>query len=521
MTPQLNFDCLNQIFKFINEDDSTLLYSPSLVNKLWCQVAIPFLWSNPWKFKNRTNVNLQWKRNILIKTYLSCLYQESREILINEDFFKELFSILNEHSSSQETIKINRNDKNLLINNIQNRPMFVYPEFLRHLKLNSLVYAVKFWSNFNLSGSHRETVYTIALVEMINYLFKKSTCLFTLDIRYCDGEHFQSLQILAHLLEMSNGNIKSLLELKTFEYDPGTIDRIFKALSITSQNIKRMPIYPDTVIDDLTKLIKVQKNLSEVTITHGSYDLWMNYDWKESDVTNIIIERANLITCLILEDIYFPLSFLSSFVNLKELFLKSISINFKENWNPLSEIILPNLQIFHFEPKNSDMKLISKFIHNNSLELIQIKIKCENIENPFLTKDLFIIMTNYCQNLTIYEGPIISIATNELKEFLKSCKNLLTLHLHSINNNNLNYENFDNLLNEISIIIPKKLTTLIINGRWTITSNSLEIFLKSRENLFLRKINFYWGSLVNYEGKFRYICSKYRKKGIVDKYGDF
>lgn len=515
MTPQLNFDCLNRIFKFIIEDDghTSLLYSPSLVNKLWCQAAIPFLWSNPWKFNNN-RTNLQWKRNILIKTYLSCLYQESREILINKNFFKELFLILSDHSSSQETIKTNKNDKTLLINN----PTFVYPIFLRHLKLNSLVYAVKFWSKSNLSDSHHQTVYKNTLIEMINYLFNKSTCLFTLDIRYCDGENFQSLQILANLLETSNGNIKSLLGLKTFEYNPGTIpelDRIFKALSITSHKIERMPIYPDIVIDNLTKLIKVQKSISEVIVTHGSYD---PYDWEESDVISIIIERANLITCLTLEDIYFPLSFLSLFINLKELFLKSI--HFKENWNSLSEIFLPNLQIFHFEPKNFDMKLISKFIFNNPHELLQIKIKYEKIENSFLTKDLFITMSNYCQNLTIYEGPIISNTTNELKEFLKFCKNLLILHLHSINNN-LNYENFDNLLNEITKIVPKKLTTLIISGRWTITSNSLENFLKSRESLSLKKISFYWGSLVNYEGKFRNICSKYRKKGIVDKYGDF
>uniref|UniRef100_U9T6J8 F-box domain-containing protein n=1 Tax=Rhizophagus irregularis (strain DAOM 181602 / DAOM 197198 / MUCL 43194) TaxID=747089 RepID=U9T6J8_RHIID len=333
------------MFIIEEDDDSSLLYSPSLVNKLWCQAAIPFLWSNPWKFNSNRN-NLQWK--------------QSREILINKDFFKELFLILSDHSSSQETIKTNKNGKTLLINNIQNRPTFVYPEFLRHLKLNSLVYAVKFWSKSNLSESNIQTVYKNTLIEMINYLFNKSTCLFTLDIRYCDGENFQSLQILANFLETSNGNIKSLLGLKTFEYNPGTIpelDRIFKSLSITSHKIKRIPIYPDIVIDNLTNLIKVQKNISEVIVTNGSYD---PYDWEESDVISIIIERANSITHLTLEDIYFPLSFLSLF------------------------------------------------------------------------------------------------------------------------------------------IIPTKLNTLIISGRWTITSNSLENFLKSRESLSSKKINFYWGSLPNW-----------------------
>ncbi|RIA96995.1 hypothetical protein C1645_814650 [Glomus cerebriforme] len=518
MPPQLNFDCLNLIFKFIIEDDDSpaLLYSFSLVNRIWCQAAIPLLWSNPWKF-HKTDVNLPWKRSILIRTYFSCLYQESREILINENFFKELF--LNESSSS--TIKINNNN-NSLIKNIQKRPTFEYSKLLRHLKLNSLVYSIKFWIKFNLSSSHSETIYYNALMEMINYLLNKPTCLFTLDIRYCDGEHRRSLQILTDLLESSNGKIKSLLELRNFEYDGGIIpelQQIFKSLSTTSHKIKKMTIYPDIMIENLANFIKVQENLSEVTITHGPTDLWMYYDWKGNEIINTIIERANLITCLILGDIYFPLSFLSLFGNLKELYLKSLYFN--ENWESLSEIFLPNLQILHFEQKNSELSLLTKFIQNNSSELLQIIIKDEYVETPFLTKDLFIVMTNYCHDLTLYEGPIISNVTNELKEFLISCKNILTLHLHSTNRN-LVYENFDDLLNVISQVIPIKLTKLIISGRWTITSNSLELFLKSRENLpSKRKISFYWGSLVNYEGKFRNICRRYQKKGIVDDYGDF
>src|SRR5579862_4166201 len=114
MTPQLNFDCLNQIFKFVIEDNDSnpaLLYSFSLVSKVWCQAAIPLLWSNPWKI-HKTGVNLPLKRNIIIKTYFSCLYQELRDVLINESFFKELFLISCENSSSsQEMIKANKEDK--------------------------------------------------------------------------------------------------------------------------------------------------------------------------------------------------------------------------------------------------------------------------------------------------------------------------------------------------------------------------------------------------------------------------
>ncbi|CAI2174887.1 14496_t:CDS:1 [Funneliformis geosporum] len=520
MTPQLNYDCLGQIFKFIIDDDENpaLLHPFALVNQMWCQAVMPFLWSNPWKFCKDGVRLLPMKRNLLIKTYLSCLYQESRGILINEHFFQELFSISNENLTSQGMIN---NDSN--IDYILKRPAFDYANFLRHLKLNSLAYAVNFWMKFNLinlSKSHCVTIRYNMLVEMINYLVVKSPCLFKLDIRYCDGELRQSLKILTNLLERSEGRVKSLLELKTFEYNGKVkeLQQIFKVLSITSHKILRIPVYVNTLSENLLNLLKVQKNLSEVTITSDSVETW-KCEWGDIETIYTTITKANLITHLTLENIFIPLSFVSLCENLKELNLINVYLQTKKYWEPLSTTFLPNLQKFHCEPKLPDITLypdvISKFIQN-SCELSQIILRGK-VEESFSVKDLLMTMANSCPNLTVYEGPIGSKETNELKGLLTSCKNISTLHLHSISMN-VNCENFDNLLNEISQIIPKKLRVLMISGKWIITSSSLEKFLKSRENLSSRgKISFYWGSL---EGKFRKICRKYQEKGIVEKYGD-
>ncbi|CAG8680234.1 1956_t:CDS:1 [Funneliformis caledonium] len=519
MTPQLNYDCLGQIFKFIIDDDENpaLLHPFTLVNHMWCQAVMPFLWSNPWKFCKDGRL-LPLKRNVLVKTYLACLYQESRGILINENFFQVLFSITNESSTSQGTMN---NDRN--IDYILNRPAFGYAKFLRHLKLNSLTYAIKFWMKFNLlnlSKSHYETIRYNMFVEMINYLVIKSPCLFKLDIRYCDGELRQSLNILANLLERSEGKVKSLLELKTFEYNGKVteLQQIFKVLSITSHKILRIPIYVNNLSENPLNLLKVQNHLSEVTITSDSVETW-KCEWEDIEIIRSIITKANLITHLTLENIFIPLSFVSLFENLKELNLINFYLQTKNHWEPLFTTFLPNLQKFHCEPKLPEITLyldvISKFVRN-SCELSQIILRGK-VEESFFIKDLLITMANSCPNLTVYEGPISSNETNELKGFLTFCKKISTLHLHSTSMNG-NCENFDKLLNEISQIIPKKLRVLMISGKWIITSGSLEIFLKSRENVSSRgKISFYWGSL---EGKFRKICRKYQEKGIVEKYGD-
>jgi hypothetical protein len=44
---KLNHDVLYLIFKEL-QDDRKSLYSFLLVNKTWCEMIIPILWSNPW-----------------------------------------------------------------------------------------------------------------------------------------------------------------------------------------------------------------------------------------------------------------------------------------------------------------------------------------------------------------------------------------------------------------------------------------------------------------------------------------
>ncbi|CAB4439448.1 unnamed protein product [Rhizophagus irregularis] len=48
---KLNRDVLYLIFKELHDDKYTL-HSCLLVNKTWCEVAIPILWRNPWKYLN-------------------------------------------------------------------------------------------------------------------------------------------------------------------------------------------------------------------------------------------------------------------------------------------------------------------------------------------------------------------------------------------------------------------------------------------------------------------------------------
>src|SRR5881398_3578937 len=71
---QLTADCLEEIFEYLDNDKITL-YSCLLVNRLWCEVSVRFLW------RDIRNYN----------TLIACLPNESKEILSNN---KIIFSTL-------------------------------------------------------------------------------------------------------------------------------------------------------------------------------------------------------------------------------------------------------------------------------------------------------------------------------------------------------------------------------------------------------------------------------------------
>src|SRR5581483_2685175 len=71
--PQLSFDCLNEIFEYL--EDKVTLHSCLLVNRLWCEVAVRFLWKDTRNY-NTTN----------IITLIACLPSESKKLLRDNGF---------------------------------------------------------------------------------------------------------------------------------------------------------------------------------------------------------------------------------------------------------------------------------------------------------------------------------------------------------------------------------------------------------------------------------------------------
>ncbi|CAG8542453.1 20613_t:CDS:2 [Gigaspora rosea] len=71
--PQIPTECLEEIFKYLEKDKNSL-FSCLLVERSWSHIVIPILWRKLWE---GTNVKL-------IETYISCLNESDRDILLDE-----------------------------------------------------------------------------------------------------------------------------------------------------------------------------------------------------------------------------------------------------------------------------------------------------------------------------------------------------------------------------------------------------------------------------------------------------
>ncbi|PKK77648.1 hypothetical protein RhiirC2_771074 [Rhizophagus irregularis] len=117
--PRLDNDCIYYIIKFSQYNRSTL-FNFLLVNRFWCKVTVPLLYTNPF------SPNLKSKSKILIvKTFLLCLNEEEKKYLIKQD------NVCNMKKFFQDN------------NNL--KPTFEYPKYIKYLSKSLIYNIIDFW----------------------------------------------------------------------------------------------------------------------------------------------------------------------------------------------------------------------------------------------------------------------------------------------------------------------------------------------------------------------------------------
>jgi hypothetical protein len=513
MANLLHSDCLLRIFEYLEEDYDTL-YSCSLVDRYWCQTVIPILWSNTLRMKDMKEKSETIQGYLIINTYLSTLPTETKQLFINKGI--NLSSIMNYH------------------------PTFNYSTYLRVIDMRCLFLFVKSWILFttkqqqqqqqqqnnqnhqNLSSPYNSKQVQFILQELLNHFFKISPCIYIIRINISD-----SAELIKNSLEkipQSRKCLANLRELVSYWDEHQAMDNIFYELSKVSLFIEKLDLTLFHITVELSSLIRVQRNLSQLTICNKISPSAHFDPWIEGAVGFALMEMSNSITHLDLEKEKFPLDSLSNFNNLIELSLKYTgNDNFQQkDWLPLSKISLKKLEKFYFESKSPIyLEIFVDFIKNSGNNLRHITIHGCQICDPEKSNSLLISIAENCHLLKFFDGPIRSENIQELGKLLDSCSNLSELYLHPSTSRCFSpvpRMNFDLLFNEITIKSKNDLEKLAIVHGWKITSNSLENFFEYRKKKSFKPIGFYWESSCTVFKGISNICQKYENLGVVQDY---
>ncbi|RIA97170.1 hypothetical protein C1645_871540 [Glomus cerebriforme] len=504
----LHSDCLLRIFEYLEEDYATL-NSCALVDRFWCQTVTPILWSNTLRIKDQSG---SMDGYIIINTYLSTLSSESKQLFINRGI--NLSSITNYH------------------------PTFNYSTYLRVIDMRCLFVFVRSWiqittknqNQLNQQQNHQQQNHStynskqvqFILQELINHFFKNSPCIHIIRINISD-----SAELIKNSIEQvpqSRNCLANLKELVSYWDERQAMDNIFYELGKVALFIEKLDLTLFHITVELSSLIKVQRNLSHLTICNKISPSAHFDPWIEGAIGFALMEISNSITHLDLEKEKFPLDSLSNFNNLVELSLKySGNENFQYNdWLPLTKISLKNLEKFYFESKSPIwLEIFIDFIKNSGNNLYHITIHGCQICDPEKSNLLLISIAENCPLLKFFDGPIRSENIIELGKLLESCSLLSELYLHPSTSRCFSpvpRMNFDLLFNEITMKSTNELEKLAIVHGWKITLNSLENFFEHRKKRSYKPIGFYWESSCTVFKGISNICQKYKNLGVVQAY---
>ncbi|GBC10269.1 hypothetical protein RclHR1_00950006 [Rhizophagus clarus] len=374
---KLNGDVLCLIFEELRDDEKALLSCLS-INKTFCEIIIPILWKNPWKFLRKG------KDRLLLNVILSHLSNESKNNLIQN---------------------------NILINSYQ-RPLFDYISFCRHLNLNviqRIIYSL-----------HEESKAKIIENELLNLFISENMKYTHLYLPY--QFNFQIHCIL--------GANSCLSEIKFLSCNASVENNVLDGLTEICKLIKEVEIYFERCNNyGISRLIETQKKLFSICLL----DSYKNYGSFHEIIENSLIKHANTIQYLRIQKP--PVTnILSSFVNLKVLELEFNGDN--RVYKYLEKLFLPFLQILRtrFVPIN----ILINLIKNTTGTLIDISIKSSMSNSVDNNKKIIESIYQKCPNLKYLKLLLRNKGILELEKLLITCQYLDELCLFDYDEIDLN-----------------------------------------------------------------------------------
>ncbi|GBC22156.2 hypothetical protein GLOIN_2v1881283 [Rhizophagus irregularis DAOM 181602=DAOM 197198] len=443
-------ELINEIIQYFHYDYKTL-HSCIFVNRLWCRLAIPLLWEDPFSIKFPKNY-------YFIEIYLNNLNDDDKVKLNEYIIHNELFPL---------------------------NTLFNYPRFIKHLDAYKVSNSIEKWvktimnstikeqhSNYSITNANLSLSQIIKLIfwSLILLFIKNEANLHSFKVTTCIG--------------YSNEIIELILQNRNFIY-----------------NIKNLALKLDKANDNIIKFLEfLCSNCNSISSLYFPLPSYNNYPIIEKYLSQIIKSQENLkkisfgygYGC----SLYHPLLSLNN-LNCSNTLNTIIFyyINFK-NINVLSEVfnqlnVLESIHIVYC------YHLDSKFIQ-----------QINNIIKPFKLKSLFLDGVNYelLEPLMQKSGQILPfkleylnlclnlINTNDLRFFLKNSQNIFIKKLLIKNTMNENCQN--NIFPYIKEYIMKKKRIKYLAIREILCSKSEDLFFSKDK---VKEFELYGIQVLNYD----------------------
>jgi hypothetical protein len=381
---QLFTDCLNEIFEHLSDDRYTL-HSCILVNRLWCEVAIRFLWRNIENYRYST-----------FNTLIACLPNESKEVL----------------------------QKNGIIFSTPT-PIFNYASFCKALSIRMVCDNLEllFSENQLLKNTPQSLDYSINIIaqEIIKLFITQIPSLKQLEV-LTSFQYFPLTNFVSY--PEAKDCLKNLSELYCRSDIPS---EFFRQLSQISNNLFILDItFRDYISSGLADLFSVQKNLKYFNMeTMETYDPLND----NKQISSLIKKLPNTLIKLnhFGRDNNLSLSFINHFTDLQELQLTFyFSENFKD-FEMLQYTIFSQLKILKLRDALPKCELLINFLENNGKNLKEIYF-CD-YSMSYSDNSLNLAIAKFCPIIRKLSTGIKNNELETLKIIIDSCQYLESIKI--------------------------------------------------------------------------------------------
>ncbi|GES72759.1 hypothetical protein GLOIN_2v1781395 [Rhizophagus clarus] len=432
-------ELIYEIIKYFQTDFSTL-YSCILVNRLWCRLATPILWENPFSIPTR-NYNF-------IEIYL--------------------------HNSNDD-LKTKLNEYKFINNS---NTLFNYSKFLKHLNIYKFIFSVERWFGTairNLKPENRLSLLQdsdfkrLVHVSLFKIFIENEVNLHTLEIEIFTFHNYKSYY--DDIIELILQNPNFIHDAKNLNFYVGSSpgfsyrndgiectaikNRILQIIN-SHQNLQRIlfsydyfPLYHQSLLS--SKYYNCSNSLNTIIFYNVNFRDMINLD-KAFEQLNVL-ESVHIIYC------YLNNNFIQQIINLAKPFkLKSLFIE-----------SIPQIKLLELLLQNS-----GDYLEN----FVAFRINYDSS----LEQQLLELIPKYCKNIKFlglygFKNQVTYLISN-LIENIKQNLNYLSIDVWDEDYGSI-------ILQNLGQDLPSKLEYLSLSLK--IEENDFKIFLENSQNIFVNK----------------------------------